>query len=81
MKISIYLDRINLLHKLLSQEKTGTPKQLAKKIRISESRLYVILQDLKLDRVPIKYDRKRKTYYYYEPFKMHASFVLENITS
>ena len=47
MKIFEYIDRINLLHKLIKERRTGTPENLAKRLLISPSRLYVILDELK----------------------------------
>ncbi len=79
MKILVYFERINLLHKLISEEKTGTPKQLAERLGLSKSRLYCIMEDLKLREVPIEYCRKRKSYCYTEPFKMKASLELTRL--
>lgn len=72
MKISLYLERINLLHKLLSEENTGAPKELAKRLGVSESHLYSILEELKMKNAPIEYDRRKKSYCYRKPFKMKA---------
>ncbi len=69
MKLTTYIDRINKMNKLFSAEKTGTPKQLAEKLGICESRLYCIIDDLKLQDAPIAYCRKRETYYYTKSFK------------
>ena len=80
MKILVYFERINLLHKLISEEKTGTPKQLAERLGISKSRLYCIMEDLKLREVPIEYCRKRRSYCYTEPFKMKASLELTRLS-
>ena len=79
MKIIIYFERINLLHKLISEENTGTPKQLAERLGLSKSRLYCIMEDLKLREVPIEYCRKRRSYCYKEPFKMKASLELKRL--
>ncbi|WP_198659581.1 hypothetical protein, partial [Nubsella zeaxanthinifaciens] len=48
MKLFEYIERINLLHKLINERRTGTPARLAKRLNISTSRLYVILDELKL---------------------------------
>lgn len=70
MKIDTYVDRINQFHKLLEQRKTGTPAELAKKLRISKSRLFCFIDDLKDMDVPIQYSRKLGTYYYQRPYKI-----------
>ncbi|QEM03069.1 hypothetical protein DIU31_005865 [Mucilaginibacter rubeus] len=70
MKLDIYIDRINKLDKLLEQKTTGTPAELAKKLKISKSRLFCVIDDLKYMDVPIKYSRKLQTYYYQRPYKI-----------
>jgi predicted DNA-binding transcriptional regulator YafY len=78
MKIFEYIDRINLLHKLIKERRTGTPENLAKRLLISPSRLYVILDELKLRGAPINYSREIRSYYYEASFEMsiNADFKL-----
>lgn len=64
MKIFEYIDRINLLNKLIRQKHTGTPRDLARRLNISCSRLYCILDDLKVEGAPIEYSRQINSYYY-----------------
>ena len=77
MKFFIYAERINLLHKLISEQKTGNPKELAKRINLSESRLYCVLEYLKLHNVPIEYNRRKRSYCYSQPFNMKALIILK----
>lgn len=70
MKIFEYIDRVNLLHKLIRDKKTGSPDELAKRINLSKSRLLRIIEDLRLKGVPIAYSRQSKTYYYIKPYQM-----------
>lgn len=80
MSLSDYIERINKIHYLLVSANTGTPAQLAKKLNISERRLYEIIEDLKNDKVPILYSRKMKTYYYGRPFEISARLIIKELT-
>ncbi|MBC6109933.1 HTH domain-containing protein [Pedobacter fastidiosus] len=77
MKIFQYIDRINLLHKLLRESKTGRPETLAQRMHVSKSRILRIIEELKLNGVPIKYSRQTQTYYYTKKYEMHASLILK----
>jgi len=81
MKLTSQIDRINKLNKLIGNEKTGNPRELANRLGICESRLYCILDELKLLNIPIAYCRKRESYYYSKPFKMEASLHLIDLTN
>lgn len=78
MKIFEYIDRVNLLDKLIAAKRTGTPEELAKRINLSKSRLLRVIEDLKLMGAPITYSRQSKTYYYTTNYKMHI--ILEFTT-
>lgn len=43
MKLLEYIDRIQIIHKLIKESRTGTPENLAQRLSISTSRLYVVL--------------------------------------
>ena len=59
------LDRIEYLDYLIRRKCTGTPKELAEKLGISERWVYEILNELKHDfDCPIKYSRRRRSYVY-----------------
>jgi len=78
MKLLEYIDRIKIIHKLIRESRTGTPDNLARRLSISTSRLYVVLDELKLMGAPIEYSRQLQTYYYQQPFEVQikADFVL-----
>lgn len=64
MSLAKYLNRFTTIHHKILTRSTGTPKQLAEELHISESRLLDNLADLKAMGFPIEYDSLRKTYYY-----------------
>ena len=76
MKIIHYLERIEMIHKLVDQESTGTPVEFARRLGISRTRLYEIMDDLKLEGAPIAYSRSCRTFYYEEPFQISINFDL-----
>ena len=64
MKAIEQLERLKRMNELIKAECTGTPEEFSKMLRISESHLSRILENLKDRGVPVKYSRTRKTYYY-----------------
>jgi transcriptional antiterminator len=53
--------RIKYLNELIEKQCTGTPKELAGRLGISERMLYYYLDDLKTSK-EIRFCRKRKSY-------------------
>lgn len=75
------IDRINTIHKLISNEITGTPAELANRIGISRTTLYNLLEDLKSYDAPIEYSRNRSTFYYTKEFHLNLNYsisIIEN---
>lgn len=79
MKVFQYLERIEKIHKLVNHERTGTPDEFARHLGISRTRLYEIMDDLKLEGAPISYSRVCRTFYYEEPFKISVSMELRTL--
>ena len=53
------------LHELINSKQTGTPRQLAKKLDLSERSLHYYIAFMKNElKAPIVYDRKIETYWY-----------------
>ncbi|MFD2288966.1 helix-turn-helix domain-containing protein [Pedobacter petrophilus] len=78
MKLLEYIDRIRIIHKLIKESHTGVPENFAKRLSISTSRLYVVLDELKLMGAPIEYSRQLQTYYYTQAFEVNirADFTI-----
>ena len=67
MKIIDALNKLSLFSKLVEQESTGTPSEFAKRLGISRTSLYDLIDELKSYNIKIVYSRKRKTFYNASP--------------
>jgi len=67
------LERLQRLHGLIENERTGTPKELALRMRISERLIYNLIDQLKDYDAGICDDRSRKTSYYCDDFQLQVS--------
>lgn len=70
------LARLEKLHQLINQERTGTPKELATRMHLSERLVYNLIDRLKEYDAMIAYDRSRKTYYYSDDFQFCVNLSL-----
>jgi len=66
------LERLQQIHALIESETTGTPRELARRLHISERLVYHLIEQLRDYSAAIKYDRSRKTYYYEEEFELEV---------
>lgn len=66
--------RLTGAHHFISSETTGIPVEFAKKLDISESHLYQLLDILKQMGGPIAYSRSRKTYHYTRPITFKLGY-------
>lgn len=73
-------ERINQLNKLLLEQRTGTPDELARRIGVSRSRLYQLLDELKDFGAPIVYSKAATTFLYSKPFSIHVEFYIESLS-
>jgi hypothetical protein len=62
MKHKEYVKKIKMLSQLVDGGSTGTPKQLAKRLNVSERTARRLVDDLKEEDETIFYDRKFCTY-------------------
>ena len=54
-------ERIEYFDYLVRHRMTGTPAQCAEKLKLSRSRFYEFLEDLKLMNIPVAYNPEKKT--------------------
>ena len=81
MKTIKILERLQQLHRLIEKERTGSPKELARKMNISERLVYLLIEYLRDYNADIRYDRGRKTYYYYEEFQLDIKISIAVINN
>jgi len=62
MKYDEYYEKLNQIQLLISISNTGSPKDLAKTLNVSERTTRRLVQKLKKQNVPIQYSRKNKSY-------------------
>jgi len=58
------INRLDQLDSLISKKSTGTPKQLSLRLHVCERQAREYINILKDFGGPIKYSRKRNTYFY-----------------
>ncbi|WP_457617979.1 HTH domain-containing protein [Lutibacter sp.] len=68
MKFTKQLERLQKIDHLLKNECTGTPENFAKKLGVSRSHLYRLIEILKDYGAEISYNRKQQCFYYKKPF-------------
>jgi hypothetical protein len=74
------IELLERLHKRINESSTGTPKEFAKRLCISEQYLYEIISEMKDMGAPIEYSRKNNTYYYTKQFEIDISCSLKCIS-
>jgi biotin operon repressor len=80
MKVFEYLDRISLMHKLVSRQKTGTPAEFARQLGVSRTSLYELIDELRFRGVPISYSKSAKTFFYRQPYDINVTCSIKPLT-
>ncbi len=73
MKTIKNLERLQRLHLLIKAERTGSPRDISKKLSVSERMVYTLVDQLKSLDAVICYKRSSRTYVYREPFQLHIN--------
>ena len=63
MKVFEYLDRISMMHKLVLRQRTGTPEELARRLGVSRTSLYELIDELRSRGAPIAYSKSTKSFF------------------
>jgi predicted DNA-binding transcriptional regulator YafY len=80
MKLFEYLDRISMMHKLVSRQKTGTPEEFARQLGVSRTSLYELIDELRSRGAPISYSKATKTFFYRQPYDIAITCSLRPMT-
>lgn len=70
------IERLQLLNKLIIQKNTGSPLELAERLRLSKRQVYNLIDELKDLGAPIFYCKRLKSYCYKDSFKLNIQFSL-----
>lgn len=76
MKAFEQLERLKRMNLLIRKEKTGTPEEFAEQLRICQSHLFGLIEELKIMGAPIAYSRTRQTYFYTTEFEIKLQYSL-----
>ena len=79
MKLFEFFDKMKLFNRLVEQERTGTPDEFAKRLDISRSALYNVINDLRSREVVISYSRAKQTFYYENPVSLEIRFIINHL--
>ncbi|RPH33642.1 MAG: hypothetical protein EHM93_04055 [Bacteroidales bacterium] len=77
MKIFEYIDRISLMHKLISEHRTGSPDDFAVRLGIKRARLYELVDELKSYGAPILYSKSERSFYYEQPYDIRLICIMQ----
>jgi len=80
IKVFEYLDRNNIMHKMVLKQRTGTPMEYAHLLGISRTTLYEMIDELRSRGAQIVYSKASKTLYYTEPFEILTNCYMHPLT-
>ena len=72
-----FIERIERLHTLIKRGGTGTPRELASRLQMSESTVYEYIKTLKALGAPLIYDNYRQSYVYQKSCSLQLKYSLE----
>ena len=78
--IAMDIERMHRLHKMIYEESTGTPDEVAETFNVKKRQLYYMIDEFRDFGAVIKYSRKRCTYYYAEPFDFFSSLGFDSFS-
>jgi hypothetical protein len=70
------IEKVKFFIHLIEKQRTGTPAELAEKLKVTERTIYSYVNILKNEmRAPIEYNKFRKTYQFERPGRLHWEWV------
>lgn len=75
-----YLERLKRINEIIKSKSSGTPKEFAQKLKISESHLYCCINEMKEMGAPVDYDRNLRYYFYTKKFDLKVSYSVQLIS-
>jgi hypothetical protein len=77
MQLMKTLRQLEYVDYLIRHQATGTPKQFAERLHISERQLYRIIDDLRSMGFPISYSADRHCYHYEAPIEISIHISID----
>lgn len=71
------IERMKYIHRLIKNGCTGNPQEFASRLNISRRQLYNELDLLKIQGAPLKYSRKRNSFYYENIFELEINLSIK----
>lgn len=75
------IERIQILNKLIASRRTGSPDELANRLGVSRSQLYLIIDYMKDMGLGISFSRRFNSFYYEEDSRLFIEFSLKVMSS
>lgn len=70
MSFKNHFSKLQQADQLIRLKATGTPKEFAERLQVSERALYLLIEEMKSFDFPIDYSKTRGSYYYTEEGRM-----------
>ena len=80
MNMISQLQRVQKINRMIKSARTGSPREFAGELGISESHFHRYIEELQQMGVPIQYSRARRTYYYENNTELILSYSLKIIS-
>ena len=78
-KLAKQIALLERVDQLIQLEATGSPKQLAKRLQVSEATVFRIIETMKGLNAPVCYDFNKRSYVYTEPTKFRCGYYIEQL--
>ncbi|MEO9513737.1 MAG: HTH domain-containing protein [Flavobacteriaceae bacterium] len=78
-KLTKQIALLERVDQLIHMEATGSPKQLAKRLKVSQATIFRIIETMKEMNAPVCYDFTIRSYVYTEPTKFRCGYYLEQL--
>ena len=66
------IERLYKADKIINSEQTGTPYEFGVKLHTNEREVYRLLNTLRIYGAKVKFNKKRKTYFYEQHFNLNV---------
>lgn len=71
------IERLQLLNKLVKEQRTGSPEEFAERLGVSRSKLYLILDELKDQGIYIRFSKRINSFVFVNCGGISVSFSMQ----